>query len=150
MVVQYFIAVKSIYGEILKWIMSFIVPLRASTNLEWVELISDCGSEFDNTEVRQLLKDHGIRQLLTCPYTYEHHGKIERLWRTIDDMSRCMLIESKLDEEWWEYARETAGYIYNRVVSGHNEVPPYTQLYGTRNSLSHLRIFGCKAYPNIP
>ena len=36
------------------------------------------------------------------------------------------------------------------IYSGHNEVPPYTQLYGTRDSLSHLRIFGCKAYPNIP
>ena len=29
-------------------------------------------------------------------------------------------------------------------------MPPFTQLYGTRISLPNLRIFGCRAYPNIP
>ena len=48
---------------------------------------------------------------------------------TIDDIARCMLIQSKLDEEWWETAWDTAGCLYNRVVNGHNEVPPFTQLY---------------------
>ena len=53
-------------------------------------------------------------------------------------MCKCMLIESKLDEKKWEHARKTAGVIYNRVASEHNEVPPFNQLYGTRDSLSHL------------
>ena len=35
-------------------------------------------------------------------------------------------------------------------MSGHNEVPSFTQLYGTWDSLSHLRIFRCQAYPDIP
>ena len=74
----------------------------------------------------------------------------ERVWRTIDDMARCILIESKLNEPWWQSARETAEYIYNRVVSASNEPPPFTQFYGTRDSLSHLRIFGSKCYVNIP
>jgi hypothetical protein len=65
-------------------------------------------------------------------------------------MARCMIIESKLAEDWWEHARETAGYIYNRVVNAQNDIPPFTQMYGSRESLSHLRIFGSKAYPNIP
>ena len=43
-----------------------------------------------------------------------------------------------------------AGYIYNRVVNGHNEVPPFTWLHETHDPLSHLKIFGCPAYPNIP
>ena len=147
---QYFIPKKEIYKEVSQWIDEVIKPLRAAYNLTHIELITDCGTEFDNKDIRKLLMDNGIRPILTCPYTYEHHGKIERVWRTIDDMSRCMLIESKLDENWWEHARETAGYIYNRVVNAQNEVPPYTQMYGTRESLSHLRIFGSRAYPNIP
>ena len=147
---QYFIPKKIIYNSIQHWINTIIKPLKATTGLTNIELITDCGSEFDNAQVRQLLLDNGIRPTLTCPYIYEHHGKIERIWRTIDDMARCMLIERKLDEEWWEAARDTAAYIYNRVVNGHNDVPPFTQLYGTRDSLSHLRIFGSRAYPNIP
>ena len=31
--------------------------------------------------------------------------------------------------------------IYNCVPNSQNEVPPYTQMYGSRESLSHLRIF---------
>ena len=65
-------------------------------------------------------------------------------------MARCLLIESKLDETWWESARDTSGYIYNRVVTSTNEPPPYSLFYGSRDSLSHLRIFGSKAYVNIP
>ena len=49
-----------------------------------------------------------------------------------------------------EHSRETAGYLYNRVVNAQNEVPLYTQMHGTRESLSYLRIFRSRAYPNIP
>ena len=55
-----------------------------------------------------------------------------------------------MDETWWESARDTSGYIYNRVVTSTNEPPPYSLFYGSRDSLSHLRIFGSKAYVNIP
>ena len=112
LLVQYFIPKKEIYNEIKKWIDEVITPLRATSNLLNIELVTDCGTEFDNQLIRKLLMDNGIRPIFSCPYTYEHHGKIERSWRTIDDMSRCMLIESKLDEQWWEHARDTAGYIY--------------------------------------
>ena len=61
-----------------------------------IELITNCDTEFDNQTIRQLLPDNGIIPILTCPYTIEHHGRIERVWRTIDNMPRCMLIVSKL------------------------------------------------------
>ena len=51
----------------------------------------------------------------------EHHGEI-------NDMSRCILIESKLDKNWREHARETAVCIYNRVMNAQDEVPHYTQM----------------------
>ena len=73
-------------------------------------------------------------------YTYEHHV-------TIDGMARCMLLESKIDEEWWEAARDMEEYIYYRAVNGHSEVSLLIQLYGTRDSLSHLRIFECRVIP---
>ena len=43
---QQLIPVKSIYGQLLKWIMSVIVPPGASTYLQSVELISDWGNDF--------------------------------------------------------------------------------------------------------
>ena len=91
-----------------------------------IELITDCETEFDNQKIRQLISENGSRLILK--------KKIKR-------KSRCMLIESKLEKVWWKHARDTAYYIYNKVVNSQNEIPPFTQMCGTRESLSHLRIF---------
>ena len=65
-----------------------------------IVLVTDCGTEFENQTICQLLSDNGIRLILTCPHTSERHGQIEWVGWATDDMSRCMLIESKLEEVW--------------------------------------------------
>ena len=60
--IQYFISKKELYNEILEWINKIIKFLRIIyTMLTIIELITDCGTEFDNQIIRQLLSDNGIR-----------------------------------------------------------------------------------------
>ena len=49
--------------------------------------MSDCGTAFDSELVKDLCLKNGIIQVFSCPYTPETHGKIQRLWRTISEMS---------------------------------------------------------------
>ena len=54
------------------------------------EFLSDNGGEFDNEEVRNILRVNGITQRLTTPYTPEQNGGSERDNRTIVEMARTL------------------------------------------------------------
>ena len=94
--------------------------------------MSDCGSEFDNNDIKKLCLENGIIQNFSCPYTPETHGKIERLWRTISEMARAMLFESGLPEEWWEHASCAALHIYKRIFTSTIDVSPW-QIFTSTN-----------------
>ena len=46
---------------------------------------------------------------------------IERVWRTIGESAIDMLLTANLSEPYWEEARKTACYLYNRAPSAHCE-----------------------------
>ena len=80
-----------------------------------VELLSDNGGEFDNFDVRRLLKKHGVIQRLTAPYTPQQNGSSERENRTVIEMARTLRYTSKVqfpDAAWGELVR-TSIYILN-------------------------------------
>lgn len=56
-----------------------------------------------------------IRQEFSTPHTPQQNGLVERRWQTINNMSRCMLIESGLPKYLWPYACAHANFIFNRV-----------------------------------
>jgi len=115
-----------------------------------ITIVSDNG-EFKSVRVKEFLSAHGIRQLFTCPYTPEHNGLIERLWRTLHSMASTMMYEKHVLPELWEEAHKTANYLYNRIpptnVTSYGLISPYQLFYGTGPpNLSHIRMFGSKAF----
>jgi hypothetical protein len=48
-------------------------------------LQTDNGKEFDNTTIRTLLSTHDTIFRLTCPYTSQQNGRVERVLRTLND-----------------------------------------------------------------
>ena len=116
----------SVFKHLQNFINDVIKPKRAVDNqLGYIHIVSDCGSEFDNNDIKNLCLENGILQHFSCPYTPETHGKIERLWRTISEMSKAMLYESGLHEEWWEHASCAALHIYNRIFTSTSDVSPW-------------------------
>ena len=75
----------------------------------------------------------------------------ERGWRSIFDMARCLLIESKLQETLWTYAVMATDYIRNRCYHQRIKQTPVFMLTGKVPNVSKLHVFGsvCYAYTEI-
>ena len=106
-------------------------------------LQSDNGGEFTSTEFNTYLSEQGVRRRLTVPYTPQQNGVAERKNRTLMEMARCMLIQSRLSTSFWAEAVFTANYIRNRCISKSlDKKTPYTIWHGEAPNLRGLRTFG--------
>ena len=116
------------------------------------KVISDNG-EFKCIRMEVFCNSNKIKQYFTCPYTPEHNAPIERVFRALGNMCNTMLREKELDVDLWEYAHETAVYIYNRLprrnIKQEGTKSPEEMFYGIKPSLKHVRIFGSKAFVHI-
>lgn len=57
---------------------------------------SDNGTEFTSRDFQVLLTKNKIRHETSAPYSPHQNGTTERGWRTLFNMARCLLLESKL------------------------------------------------------
>ena len=116
-------------------------------------IISDNGGEFTGGRLKEWTAKKGIKLILTTPYTPEQNGIAERKNRTIMEMTKAMLNDSKLDKrKYWKYALEHAIYIRNRCptrILEENQTPIEVMTH-CKPSLKYLRRFGenCYVYVN--
>ena len=91
-----------------------------------------------------------IKHNYTCPYSPHQNGTAERSWRTLFDMARALLIESKLPKFLWPYVINTAVYIRNRCFVQRINSTPFHLITNKTPDLSKLHIFGsvCYSYLN--
>ena len=61
----------------------------------------DGGGEFIDKDFKQLLIDNQIKNEGSAPYSPHQNGTVERGWRTIFGMARCLLIEARLPKYLW-------------------------------------------------
>ena len=97
-----------------------------------------------------MLIKNKIKHNYTCPYSPHQNGTAERSWRTLFDMARALLIESKLPKFLWPYAINTAAYIRNRCFVQRIKDTPFHLITNKTPDLSKLHIFGsiCYSYLN--
>ena len=77
-------------------------------------LRSDNGGEFTAKTFGDAMVSHSIKHEKSAPHSPHQNGTVERGWRTMFSMARCLLVESKLPQNLWTYAVMTAVYIRNR------------------------------------
>ena len=80
---------------------------------------------------------------------------IERLWGIINSMASAMIIVKKLSEEYWELAQNYALDIYNNIPptktpKGQEPKSPNQKFYGVNEDITLYKVFGCRAFANIP
>jgi len=111
-------------------------------------LRTDNGTEFTNDEFRSLMLKHCIKHEKSAPYSPHQNGTVERSWRSLFGMARCLLIESQLPKEMWTYAVRVAAYTRNRCFCQRTGKTPYESLTGKKPKVSHMSVFGstCFAY----
>ena len=71
----------------------------------------------------KLCNNYGIVRQSFPGYTPEVNAYVERLFRTISEMSICQLGQFDMDEEYWEDARSHGTWL-------HNHVPPARMIPG--------------------
>ena len=117
--------------------------------LTHIFLNTDMGACTSN-KIISFLNSVGVQLTTTCPHTPEQNMVIERVWRTIGESAIAMLLTANLSEPYWEEARKTACYLYNRAPSAHCErdsTSPFEKYFGVKPHVNNLRVFGSICYP---
>ena len=115
----------------------------------FLQLFSDNGGEYVDNRVERFLADYGISHETSPSYEHESNSVAERFNRTIVTKARAMLLD--LPKFLRAESIATSAYLYNRTP--HRSInfnSPFELLHGAPPTMSHLQIFGCKAYVHIP
>ena len=109
---------------------------------------SDNGTEFTSQNVKSLLRANAIKHEISTPYSPHQNGTVERGWRSLFDMARCLLLEANLPKTLWTYAVMASAYIRNRCFNSRLGKTPFEALTGKRPNLGNMHVFGstCFAY----
>ncbi|KRZ07267.1 Retrovirus-related Pol polyprotein from transposon TNT 1-94 [Trichinella pseudospiralis] len=101
-----------------------------------------CETYFLKNRNEKFLRVNGIRHETSVQYTSQQNGVAERKNRTLLDIARYMLLESKLSFNFWAEAISTACYIRNCCPSRSlNGEIPLTLWNGRKFTLNYFRIF---------
>lgn len=148
----FFMKTKDEMSSILK---QFFIDAERETGKKAISLRTDNGTEYVNENVKEVLKSMGIIHELSPPNVKQCNGMAERENRTLCDTSRSMLFNTDLSRTdchlLWTEAIGTAAYLRNRVPNrGILNTTPYSEWYGRKPDVSHLRVFSAKAFVHIP
>ena len=112
-------------------------------------LHTDCGKEYVNEQFIAVLTNHGIQHTTSTPYVHNQNGKAERCFRTLTEAARCLLLESRLEQKYWDYAVRYANLVRNFCPGSQNaNMSKHELFYGKKPSADKLKIFGevCLSY----
>ncbi|KAE8686002.1 putative zinc ion binding protein [Hibiscus syriacus] len=101
-------------------------------------LQTDWGGEFRS--ISTLLARDGIAHILTCPYTSEQNGVVERKHRHIVELALVLLAQASLPIKYWSYAVVSTVYLINRlptkVLRG---ISPFEKLFARKPKYSMMK-----------
>jgi transposase InsO family protein len=91
--------------------------VETETDLKIKCLRSDNGGEFTSKKFMDFCGEHGIKRQFSATKTPHQNGVVERKNRTVQEMARTMLKDSKLGEIFWAQAVHTIVHILNKECS---------------------------------
>jgi hypothetical protein len=114
-------------------------------------LCSDNRGEFVSKKFDTFFTKCGIQRQTSAPYSPQQNGVAERANRTIMECARSMILAQGLELGFWGEAVNTAVYIKNQCpTKALDSKTPQEAWSGRKSDVSHLRVFGCKAFAHVP
>jgi len=138
-------------SDVTQHLKALITHVEVKTGQRVKILHSDGGGKYTGAVTTQYLNSKGIKQELTTPDTPQHNGVAERMNRTLLDQVRAMLLDADLPEAYWYDALEYATLIHNVTPTrALNNLTPEEAWSGNKPNVSHLRVFGSRAFVHVP
>src|SRR3984893_6566487 len=110
----------------------------------------DKGGEYMSNEWERFMLEHGIERQHTVRATPQQNGVAERTNRILDEGVASLLSDSHFPARFCGEALSCYLHTLNlspsAAVSGKT---PFEAFYRRKPSVSHLRVFGCRAYAHV-
>ncbi|GJT40734.1 putative ribonuclease H-like domain-containing protein [Tanacetum coccineum] len=137
----FFLTTKDETSEIIK---NFIKEIENLVDKKVKIIRSNNGTEFKNKVMDDFCRENGIKREYIVARTPQQNSVAEMRNRTLIEVARTLLADSKLPTTFWAEAVSIACYVQNRVlvVKPHNKTP-YKLFRGLKPALSFIRPFGC-------
>jgi hypothetical protein len=139
----FFMKLKSQVPETIDFYCEYI-EVQFETKVKRIHSNRAKEEEYGNS-IKIYLK-RGIKHSITAANT-PAHNRVERKIGSISNLTRCMLLYSKLPYSFWEKAFVYATRIENCLFTTSTEgsMFPWQALYKTKPDISKFRVFGCRA-----
>ena len=96
-----------------------------------------------------MLINNKIKHEFSAPYSPHQNGTAERAWRSLFEMSRCLLINAELPKFLWTYAVKKAAYVRNRCFNNRIKRTPFEAFTGKQPNVSNMHTFGSKCFAYV-
>jgi hypothetical protein len=134
-------------SEAFKKFKTYKEMVETETELKIKCLRSDNGGEFTSKEFMEFCSEHGIKRKFSVARTPQQNGVVERKNKTVQEMARTMLMDSKLTNVFWVQAVHTTVHIQNRgMLRNNSDKTPYELWKGRPTNVKHFRVFRSKCY----
>jgi hypothetical protein len=87
------------------------------------------------------LKSIGLHHEQLLKYTPQQNDRAEKIFQTVTQQTRTMLIENGLPLWFWPEAKRAAVYIFNRTIIKHDFAPLQAFTGNAFRYLDHLKRF---------
>ncbi|GJW96322.1 retrovirus-related pol polyprotein from transposon TNT 1-94 [Tanacetum coccineum] len=113
-----------------------------------ISIRTDHGQEFDNeVHFGAFCDANGITHNFSSSRTPQSNGVVEHKNRTLQEMSRTMLNEQSVPQNFWCNVVDTPTYILNRIlIRPFLEKTPYDLFKEKKPSLEYFKVFGSKCF----
>ncbi|GKF54709.1 putative ribonuclease H-like domain-containing protein, partial [Tanacetum coccineum] len=121
---------------------SFITGIENLVDHKVKVIRCDIVTEFKNREMNEFYEMNGILRQFSVARTPQKNRVAKKRNRTLIEVARTMLADSKLPTTFWTEAINIACYVHNRVlvVKPHNKTP-YELFHDITPTLSFMRPF---------
>ena len=137
-------------SEIFSKILLFKAMVETQFSTKIRTLRSEGGGEYTSSAFKTYLQQHGIIHQISCPYTPQQNGLVERKHRHLIETTITILSQASMPHTYWSYAVLTAVTLVNLLPTPVLKcVSPWFKFYSSKPDLSQLRVFGCACYPNL-
>ena len=98
----------------------YMIKTQFDTTVKCVR--SDNGTEFFNSQVDALFREHGILHQSSCVHSPQQNGVVERKHRSILYMDRALRFQACIPIRFWGMCVSAAVYILNRLPTKQSQI----------------------------